>query len=189
MEKNQANELTALLRAWGEGDVEARDRLIPLVYDEMKRIAGAHLRRESNQDGLQTAALVNEVYLKLTQLPVPNLKAKGQFFGMVARLMRQILVDHYRTRSAEKRGNGVIFVRFDKVEAFSGYNAVDVFEFEDLLNRLGQKSPRWRNVVELRVFCGFSTVEIAEALEVSQRTVLRDWRDASVWLRRELTQS
>ncbi len=189
MDQNKPSELTLLLLAWGEGDIDARDRLIPLVYDEMRRVASRHLRRESNPDGLQTAALVNEVYLKLTQLPVPVLKERGQFFGMVARLIRQILVDHYRARNAEKRGSGAIFVTFDKAEAMAGKNGVDLLELEDLLERLGEQSPRQREVVELRVFCGFSTEEIAQALDVSPRTVLRDWTFASAWLKRELTRN
>lgn len=187
MDSSDSSELTTLLLAWGEGDIEARDRLIPLVYDEMKKLAGIHLRRESNRDGMQTAALVNEVYLKLTQLPVPALKGRGQFFGMVARLIRQILVDHYRARNAEKRGSGAIFVTFDKAEAMTGKNVVDLIELEDLLDRLGQRSSRQREVVDLRVFCGFSTEEIAQALDVSPRTVLRDWTFASAWLKREMT--
>lgn len=187
MDPFNPSDLTSLLLAWGEGDVEARDRLIPLVYDEMKRLARIHLRKESNRDGLQTAGLVNEVYLKLTQLPIPALKGRGQFFGMVARLIRQILVDHYRARNAEKRGSGAVFITFDRAEAIAGKNTVDLIELEDLLDRLGQQSTRQREVVELRVFCGLSTDEIAQALEVSPRTVLRDWTFASAWLKRELT--
>lgn len=187
MDSPDSFNLTSLLLAWGEGDVEARDRLIPLVYDEMKKLASIHLRRESNRDGLQTAALVNEVYLKLTQLPVPTLKGRGQFFGMVARLIRQILVDHYRARNAGKRGSGTIFVTFDRAESIAGKNGVDLIELEDLLERLSRQSERQREVVELRVFCGFSTEEIAQALDISPRTVLRDWTFASAWLKRELT--
>jgi RNA polymerase sigma-70 factor, ECF subfamily len=182
-----ANEgVTTLLAAWAAGDEAALAQLVPLVHVELCRIARRQMRRERNGHTLQTTALVNEAYLRLIDLSGLQWRDRGHFLAMSARLMRRVLVDHARTRRCEKRGGGIVKVTFNEAIPVSNERELDVIELDDALDALAMVDERKSRVVELRFFGGFSVAETAQALAVSEETVMRDWRLAKVWLLREL---
>ncbi len=182
MTTNHSSEITGLLLRWNNGDDAAREQLIPLVYDELRGIAARLFRRERPGHLLQTTALVNEAYLRLADARALSSRNRAQFFGLAARLMRQILVDHARARDAVKRGDGTVLIPLDEApEAAVGGN-IDVLMLDDLLIRLAELSPRQHQVVEMRFFAGLTVPEISEALAVSERTVQGDWTAARAWL-------
>jgi RNA polymerase sigma factor (TIGR02999 family) len=182
MTKPEPERVTQLLLAWSGGAREALDELTPLVYDELRRLAGAYLRRERRGHTLQTSALVHEAFLRMIDQRVAW-QNRAHFFGIAAQLMRRILVDHARSRDASKRGGGETHLALDEAEA----QDADVIALDDALNSLAAFDPRQSRIVELRYFGGLTIEETAEALGVSHATVEREWSLARAWLRRELS--
>jgi RNA polymerase sigma-70 factor (ECF subfamily) len=177
---------TALLLAWGSGDPAALDQLMPLVYDEMRRLARLHLRRERVGHTLQATALVNEAFLRFTDARQVRWQDRAHFLGIAARLMRRVLVDHARTRGYQKRGGGAERVILDDARLVAAEPPLDVVELDRALEAFTTVDARRSQVVELRFFGGLTVDETAEVLHVSAETVKRDWRLAKLWLLREL---
>ena len=175
------HDVTGLLTKWRQGDKAALDALIPLVYQELRGVAGARLRREPAERSLQTTALVHETYLRLVRLHRLTLESRTHFFAIAAQLMRQILVDQARRSQADKRGGGVTMVTLEAVGG-SAPNIVDVMALDQALEELAAMDERLCRVVELKFFAGLTIDETAEALEVSKATVERDWAAAKAWL-------
>lgn len=182
-----SNEVTLLLRAWGEGDAQALERLTPLVYQELHRIARSYMRKERPDHTLQTTALINEAYVRLVDVRKVSWQDRAHFFAVCARAMRRILVDHARSRGYLKRGGGQIGVQLDAITELNWTPDSNILELDDALNHLSALDPRKGKVVELRFFGGLSVDETAEALGISPETVMRDWKLARAWLFRELT--
>jgi RNA polymerase sigma factor (TIGR02999 family) len=183
----RVDDVTGLLLSWRQGDAAALDRLVPLVYQELRRVAGRRLRREAPGHKLQATALVHEVYLRLVDVDRMTLKNRAHFFGVAAVLMRQILVDHARRLRADKRGGGVTMLSLDDVSPAAHSTGVDVLALNQALEALSALDPRQGRVVELRFFAGLNIEETAQALEISPATVERDWALAKVWLYRRLS--
>jgi len=179
--------ITQLLERWSQGDEEALDQLMPLVYDELHRLAGAYLRSERREHTLQPTALVNEANLKLVRQRNIQWQNRAQFFGVAAQLMRRILVDHARANSADKRGGDRVNVSLKNIGAFGTQPTTDVLALHDVLNRLAEIDPDQSRIVELRFFGGLTIEEAAEVMQVSHSTVEREWKIAKAWLKRELT--
>jgi len=179
-------ELTSLLQAWSDGDNEALDQLAPIVFAELKRIARRQLRHERVDHTLESGALVNEAYLRLINWQTAEWRNRAHFFGMCARMMRQILVDHARGRQYQKRNAGTK-VDFDSCVVGSAIKDDALIELDDALKRLAQIHPRKSDVVEMRFFAGLSFEEIGAVLKVSRLTTIRDWNFARAWLRAEMS--
>jgi RNA polymerase sigma factor (TIGR02999 family) len=175
-----------VLADWAEGDPAARDRLLPIVYEELRRLAHRHMRGERKGHTLQTTALVNEVYLRLAGVDALRGRDRAHFFAMAATLMRRVLVDYARRRGREKRGAGVSVISLDE-NAIVPREGVDVVALDAALERLAAVDPQQSRVVELRFFAGLSVEETADVLGISAATVKRDWATAKLWLYRELT--
>lgn len=180
-------EVTQLLKAWGQGDDGALGRLIPLVQNELHRLARRYMSREQPDHTLQTTALVNEVYLRLVDMPQMSWQDRAHFFAISARMMRRILTDFARSRNYQKRGGTALHVSFDEALAVSQEQDAEIVAIDDALSQLAALDSRKSQVVELRFFGGLSEVEIAEVLKVSPETVRRDWRFAKSWLHRVLS--
>lgn len=180
---------TRLLQAWAQGDQAAFEELIPLVYEELRRLAQRELRRERPGHSLQATALVNEAYLRLIDLNRIEWQNRAHFFAMAARMMRRILVDWARARGNQKRGGGVPTVSLDEGLLVSTDPGCDLVALDDALETLGAMDLRKGQVVEMRFFGGLTVEETAAALHVSADTVMRDWRSAKAWLLRELSRS
>lgn len=181
------DEVSRLLTGWGGGDEAALDELIPLVYDELKRLAHYFMRQERPGHTLQTTALVDEAYLRLADQKQAQWKNRAQFFSIAAQFMRRILVDHARNRIRAKRGGGARKVSLDDVEVLSPERSSDLIALDSALARLAAIDRRKSEIVELRYFGGLSVEEAANILGVSAITVKRDWLVAKAWLRREIT--
>ena len=179
-------EITLLLRAWGEGDKKSLERLTPLVYEELRRVARQFMARERSGHTLQTTALVNEVYLRLVDVKHVNWHDRAHFFAVCARMMRRILIDLARSRHYLKRGGGGPRLSLDEGPVLGQERSRDLVALDDALNALTTLEPRKSQVVELRFFGGLSVEETAEVLKVSPETVMRDWKFAKAWLGREL---
>ncbi len=180
-------DVTALLLSWSAGDREAPARLMPLVYDELRRLAGNYLRHERPGHTLQPTALVNEAYMRIVDQRRVNIENRAQFFGLAAQLMRHILVDHARARSAGKRGGPQLHrLSLDETRVAVEDRAAELVALDEALKSLAEIDPRKSRVVEMRFFGGLSVEETACALGVSDKTVMREWRIAKVWLHREL---
>jgi len=182
-----AHELTQLLQAWSGGDERALEKLTPLVFEELRRIAHSYMAREGSGHTLQTTALVNEVYIRLAEAKELDWQNRSHFFAVCAKLMRRILVDFARSRRSLKRGGGAAEIPFDEAFIALGAPSSDLLSLDEALNRLAEFDPRKSQVVELRFFGGLNVEETAEVLKVSPETVLRDWRLAKAWLFRALT--
>lgn len=180
-------EVTQLLRAWGEGDGGALERLTPLVEKELHRLAHRYMSREKPGHTLQTTALVNEAYLRLVDVQEVRWQDRAHFFAMSARMMRRILTDFARSRNYQKRGGAALHVSFDEALAVSQEQDAEIVAIDDALSELAALDPRKGQVVELRFFGGLSVEETAEVLKVSPETVKRDWRFAKSWLHRVLS--
>jgi RNA polymerase sigma factor (TIGR02999 family) len=187
MQAQPAQDVTAILRAWTGGDERALDRLLPVLYEELRRTARAYMRRERSGHTLQTTALVNEVFLKLVDLHQVQLHDRAHFLTLAAQLMRRILVDHARRRGYRKRGGGERLVGLDEAATVSTGSGSHLVAIDDALNALAKRDARKAKVVEMKFFGGLSVEETAAALKVSPQTVLRDWSLAKAWLRREMT--
>lgn len=179
-------EITALLAAWGSGDQAALDQLMPLVYDELRRMAHRYLGRERAGHTLQSAALVNEAYLKLLGERQMDWQNRAHFFAVAAQAMRQILVDYARTRNRDRRGGGAQRVSLEDALAVADEQSAELVALDDALNDLAAFDQRKSKVAELRFFGGLSVEETAAALQVAPVTVMREWRLAKAWLYREL---
>jgi RNA polymerase sigma-70 factor (ECF subfamily) len=179
-------QVSGLLRAWSDGDREALDRLTPIVYDELHRLARRYMRRERSGHSLQTTALVNEAYMRLVDYKSMKWQNRAHFFAVSAQLMRRILVEHARRRNL-KRGGGVQHVSLEETAVVDGERDTDLMALDDAMVTLARLDPRKVQVVELRFFGGLSVEETAEVLKVSPVTVMRDWSTAKAWLYRELT--
>ena len=181
-----AHRVTQLLVRWREGDRRALDELMPLVYDELRRLAAHYMRGERPGPTLQTSALVNEAYLRLAGHEEIQWQDRAHFFAVAARAMRRILVDHARRRGGQKRGGDGHTVVLDEALLVSASRASEVVALDDALARLAEIAPRKSQLVELRFFAGLSIEEAAEVLEVSPGTVMRDWTFTKAWLRKEI---
>jgi RNA polymerase sigma factor (TIGR02999 family) len=179
-------DVTQLLRNWRQGNRAAFDQLIPLVYDELRRLAKRHLQRQSPGHTLQTTSLVHEAYLRLVEQQNIEWQNRAHFFAVAARAMRFLLVDHARARQSAKRGGGARRVTLDEVAVVSPESNDDLLALDEALGRLAALDSRKSQVVELRYFGRLSAEEAAEALGVSEITVKREWLKAKAWLYREL---
>lgn len=182
-----SHEITQLLLAWSEGDKQALDRLVPLVYDELRRLAQNYMRKERAGQTLQTTALIHEAYLRLIDADRVQWRNRTHFFGIAARLMRQILVARARERGCQKRGGGAERVSLDEAMVIDERLDEDLVALDEALGELSQFDARMAQIVEMRFFGGLTEEEIAAALDVSTKTVRRDWRLARSWLRRKLS--
>ena len=182
MEPISRAQVTELLQAWSQGDRTAEERLWPIIYAELKSMAERRMLQERESHTLQTNALVHEVYLRLVDWKEAQWQSRAHFFGMCARMMRQILVDHARARNFQKRGGGVLRITEDDIATASESKSGMILELDDALAHLAVHYPRQSDVVELRFFGGLSVEETAVVLEVSPPTVVRDWGFARAWL-------
>lgn len=190
LDRKSSLQITKLLVDWGRGDEEALEKLMPLVYDELRRLAGHFMNNQKAGHTLQTTALVNEAYLRLIDSSRVRWQDRTHFFAVSAQLMRRILVDAARTRNSLKRGGpDAQKIELDENLAVSPNERVDLLALDEALEELARMSPRQSQVVELRYFGGLSEEEIAEALKISARTVRREWSAARAWLYRELSKS
>jgi RNA polymerase sigma factor (TIGR02999 family) len=187
MTRPSPERVTDLLLAWSNGDQAALEKLIPLVYMELHRLARRYMRRENAGHTLQTSALVNEAYLRLIGAHRVHWQNRSHFFAVSARIMRRILVDFARARQNIKRGGGTRQVSFDEGLVVSPERSADLLALHEALERLGALSARQSQVVELRYFGGLNEEEVAEVLKVSPRTVRHEWSLARAWLYRELS--
>jgi RNA polymerase sigma-70 factor (ECF subfamily) len=180
------SEISQLLRDWSGGDQSALERLTPIVYQELHRLARSHMRRERPGHSLQTTALVNEAYMRLVDYKRMEWQNRAHFFAASAQVMRRILVEHARRHNL-KRGGGVPHVSLDEAAVVGGNRSADLVALDDAMNDLARVDSRKVQVVEMRFFGGLSVEETAEVLKVSPVTVMRDWNTAKSWLYRELT--
>ena len=184
--KADSHEITQLLKNWSEGDQSAFDKLMPLVYDELHRLAHQHMRHEKQGHILQTTALVNEVFIRLIDQKQVQFEDRVHFYALSARLMRRVLVDDARVRNRAKRGGGNVPMSLDETLAVSSEQAANLLALDDALKLLAQQDSRQSDIVELKFFGGLSIEEIATVLKVSVATVSRDWTFARAWLRNEM---
>jgi len=180
-------EVTQLLVAWRNGDLQARDELMPLVYQELHRLAHQYMSRERPGHTLQTSALVNEAFVRLADQRDVQWQNRAHFVGLAGQMMRRILVDYARNRSYAKRGGGALQVSLDEDLVVSEERSAEVVALDDALQSLARLDERKSRLVELRFFGGLSIEETAEVLGVSPGTVMRDWTLAKAWLRREMS--
>ncbi len=183
--KDSAGDVTLLLKRWGEGDPHALDELIPIVYSELRRLANYYLQQEGYPQTLQSTALVHELYLRFCRQQEPDLKSRVHFFAVAAQMIRRLLVDHARERSAIKRGRGH---RADLKEAVTipVHADLDILALDESLSALAAQDQRKSQIVEMRFFGGLSALEIAQVLGMSEATVRRDWALARAWLFRHM---
>src|SRR5271155_5224189 len=186
MDDAPGHEITQLLQAWRLGDERALDKLTPQVYRELYLAAKRCMSRERDDHTLQTTALINELYLRLSDLKPVDWQNRAHFFALCARQMRRILTDHARARRSHKRGDGAKAISMDDALAISPEPSADLVAVDEALNQLAKVDDRKSQVVELRFFGGLSVEETAEVLKVSPETVARDWRLAKAWLLREM---
>lgn len=182
------HEITQLLIDWRGGDESALDRLMPLVYDELRRLAHHYLSQERTGHTLQPTALVNEAYLRLIDQQNADWQNRTHFFAVAARIMRHLLIDHARSRQYAKRGGGALRVSLDEAAVVSSENTVELLALAEALDRLNVIDERKVVIVELRYFSGLSVEETAEVMRLSTITVKREWLKAKAWLYRELNQ-
>lgn len=180
------DEVTGLLLAWSKGDQAAMEKLIPVVYSELRRLARRYMRRERTGHTLESAALVNEVYERLVDTPRVQWQDRAHFFAVCANLMRRILVDHARVKGSQKRGSGLPALSLDEALVVTSAPTPDLLDIDNALTQLTRVDERMGRVVELRFFGGLTVDETAEALKISAETVHRDWKAAKAWLMREL---
>lgn len=179
-------DVTGLLKAWGRGDEAALGELTRRVYAELHRMAHRHMRGERTPDALQTTALINEAYLRLTDVAAVDWRDRAQFFAVASQMMRRILVDAARSRDADKRGAGALHVTLDESVLLPEMADQAILDLDEALTGFAQVAPRQAKVVELRYFGGLTEEDVARMLEISPRTVRRDWDIAKAWLLREL---
>lgn len=188
MPSDSPSQVTFLLSRWRAGDREALDALVPLVYEELRRLARHYLQQERRDHTLQSTALVHEAYVRLLGQSPPEWKSRAHFFGIAAKLMRQILVDHARSHRAAKRGGNALKLTLTEGLAGRKGKDLDVVALDDALNNLAELSPQQSHIVELRFFSGLTIEDTSEVLGVSPATVKRSWTAARAWLFREMSQ-
>jgi len=186
---NPANRITELLARWSGGDIAAREDLIPLVYEELRRLARHYLSRERQTHTLQSAALVHELYLRLVDESSVQLSDRLHFFSVAAELMRRVLVDHARKHSAAKRGGNHLTMTLEEDLISAKQREIDILALDDALNQLAQMDTQQSRIIELRFFGGLSIDQTARALGISPASVKRDWAVARAWLYRELSRT
>ena len=184
--RHTPQEVTQLLVAWRNGDLNARDELMPLVYEELHRLAQLHMSRERPEHTLQTSALVNEAFLRLADQRDVQWQSRAHFIGLAGQMMRRILVDYARNRGYAKRGGTALKVSLEEQLIVSDERSAEVVALDDALQSLARFDERKSRLIELRFFGGLSIEETAEVLGVSPGTVMRDWTLAKAWLRREM---
>ena len=189
MARSESDKITGLLDAWSVGDRTALERLLPLVIDDLRRIACRVFEGESCGHTLQPTAVVNELFLRLVDRHQVSWKNRAQFFGFAAQAMRHVLIDHARTRRAIKRGDGERPMPLENAGEVRISPTFDLIAFDQACHRLAKIDPRQASVVEMRLFAGLEHEEIAGVLGVTSRTVKRDWRTARLWLHRQLRQT
>lgn len=185
-QNRMSQDITRMLREWKNGDESAIDRLFPLVYNDLRQQARSYLRSERPDHTLQPTALVHEAYLRMQKLGQTEWESRAHFYAISAIMMRRILVDHARQIAADKRGGGLQRVTLENVMAPVEQKAIDLLELNDALNRLAEIEERKARIVEMIYFGGLSQSEIAEILDITEKTVQRDWKFAKLWLFREL---
>ena len=185
--EDRTGSVSRLLRAWGRGDLQARDELVPVVYRELRRRAGAYLRRERSDHTLQPTALVHEAYLRLTAQDRVAWQNRAHFFAIAAQMMRRVLIDHARERLAAKRPGAHLKVLLDDGIGAAQPPSCELMMVDGALVELARIDPRQAQIVELRYFGGLSEQEVADVLSVSRATVSREWQTARAWLYRRLT--
>ena len=183
------DDITGLLMAWGDGEKAALDRLMPLVYQELRRLARRQMRRERQGDTLQTTALVNEAYLRLVDYERVQARDRNHFLAIAAQAMRRILIERARSRGSDKRGRNQQKVSIEEVADLADERAADLLALDDALHAFATIDPRKAQLVELRYFGGLTIEETADVLGVSTPTVERDWRTARIWLHREISRT
>jgi RNA polymerase sigma-70 factor (ECF subfamily) len=183
------HEITQLLAEWSNGNQTALDKLYPLVYDELHKMANRYMKRERKDHTLQTTALINEAYVRLVDQKNVHWENRAHFFAISAQIMRRILIDHARRHAYAKRGGGAQRVSLDETAMVASDPASDMLLLDEALNRLAEMDPRRGQVVELRYFGGLNNEEIAGVLKISENTVTRDWNMARAWLYQELSGS
>ena len=188
MSEKSSSEITQILQDWNDGNADAKERLLPFVYDELKRQARRLMSKERSDHTLQPTALVHEAFLRLSDQTGVDWQNRSHFFGIAARLMRQILVDHARQHATAKRGNNPIHFSIDDMQIPVEERAASILVLDDVLQRLEKFDQTQAKIVEMRFFGGMNNGEIAESLEISERTVGREWQAARLWLYRELNQ-
>lgn len=181
------SDVTRILQNWRDGDQSALDQLLPMVYQELRRLADQFLRREAPGHTLQATALVHEAYLRLIDQNQSNWQNRAHFFGVAANLMRQILIQHARAKHADKREGDRRKIYIDDAGAIGQDRPLDLIALDDALQTLAQVSPRQNQIVELRYFGGLSIEETAEVMDLSPATIKREWSMAKAWLLRELS--
>jgi RNA polymerase sigma factor (TIGR02999 family) len=181
------NQVTKLLQGWQGGDAKALDALLPLIYDELKRVARNYLRHERPDHTLQSTELVHEAYFRLVGQDLPQWESRAHFFAIAAKFMRQILVDYARRQRASKRGSGACMLTLDHAGGLPQRNEVDVVALDEALIALAEVDSRQSRVVELRFFAGLSLQETSEVMGIATATVQRDWTAARAWLYREIS--
>jgi RNA polymerase sigma factor (TIGR02999 family) len=181
-------EITALLADWGRGDRAALDKLTPLVYSELRRIARRQMSRERDGHTLQATALVNEAFIRISGQENFSWQDRAHFYAVCAQVMRHILIDHARANARDKRGGGAIHVSLDEAAALAGGQATDFLALDEALRALEAFDPQKGRIVELRYFAGLGIEETAEVLRISPTTVRREWRRAKAWLYRALAE-
>lgn len=186
MNDAKPSEITRILQDWNDGNEAAKDELVPFVYDELKRQARIMMSSERNNHTLQPTALVHEAFLRLNNQAGIDWRNRSHFYGIASRLMRQILIDHARQHATAKRGNRPIHFSLDDVQMPVEERADSLLVLNDVLDRLEKLDEQQAKVVEMRFFGGMTNGEIAESLNISERTVVRDWQAARLWLYREL---
>jgi RNA polymerase sigma factor (TIGR02999 family) len=186
MSPNADSGPTELLRAWSHGDGSALERLVPLVYEELHRLARRYMRQERPDHTLQATSLVNEAYLRLIDVNRVEWRDRAHFLAVAAQMMRRILVESARNRRRQKRGGGAVHVNFDDMQELPDLKERDLVALSDALSALGTRDARMGQVVELRFFGGLTVEETASVLGVSPETVMRDWKTAKAWLLREI---
>jgi RNA polymerase sigma factor (TIGR02999 family) len=189
MSPRPPTDATELLRAWSDGDRSALDKLVPLVYQELRSLAQRYMRQERPDHTLQATSLVNEAYLRLIDVNRIQWQNRAHFLAVAAQTMRRILVESARRRHRHKRGGNVVLVALDEAQDLGQEKGVDLVALSDALTALAAFDPRMSQVVELRFFGGLSVDETADVLTVSPETVMRDWKTAKVWLLRELSRA
>lgn len=182
-----SHSVTKLLEQWNNGDREALDKLMPLIYEELRKMARRYMRQQNPGHTLQTTALIHEAYLRMVKQKEKHFQNRTHFFGVAAQAMRHILVDYARERHTAKRGGGARPISLEEAALVSPERAVELINFDEALNELEKLSKRQSRVVELRYFGGLSVEETATVLEVSPETVMRDWSIARTWLHRALS--
>ena len=188
MDDSSTNEITQQLIAWSNGDTAALDKLIPVVYQELRRMAERHLRSESAGHSLQPTALVHEAYLRLIDQKQVDWQNRAHFFGVAAQMMRRILTDHAKAKHRAKRGGPARKVSLDEAANYTQERAAELLALDEALEMLTELDARKSRIVELRYFGGLTVEETAQVLGVSDKTVMRDWNLAKAWLYQQLNQ-